>query len=85
MAANPLYRVTFMQASEPSSLYNYDITLQPIPEDESADLAAGTVSKDGYERHKEIIVNVSEEVFHSLRVGMVYQMAFSSAKLPESA
>jgi len=70
-----------MEASDMNALYSHEIILQPIPEDEAIDLTNGVVSQAGYERHDELRMNVSEEVFHSLRIGMLYQPAFSPANL----
>lgn len=82
MSPTPIYRVTSMEAFDADTLYTHEITVQPIPEDEVTDLAAGKVSEEGYERPIEMRVNVSEEVFHKLRVGMLYQVAFMPAALP---
>lgn len=54
MTPVPVYRVTSMEADEPSCLYNYEVTLQPIDESESNDIAEGIVSNDGYERRPKI-------------------------------
>lgn len=84
MSLLPVYRVTSMEASDYQNLYNYEITLQPIPEDEAIDLAKGRAEEE-YERPAKQRVNVSEDVFHSLRVGMIYQIAFAPAQLSEVA
>lgn len=81
MRPNPVYRVTSMEAFDMNFIYSHEIILRPIPEDEAIDLANGTVSQSGYERKDEIHMHVSEEVFHSLRIGMLYQPAFSPANL----
>lgn len=81
MRLNPVYRVTSMEADDTDILYAYEIILRPIDEYELTDLSKGVVSPDGYERGKDIRMNVSEEVFHSLRVGMLYQPAFSPVNL----
>lgn len=84
MTLIPVYRVVSMEASEYRNLYNYEITLQPIPEDEAIDLAKGRVMEE-YERPAKQRVNVSEDTFHSLRVGMIYQIAFAPAQFKEVA
>jgi hypothetical protein len=85
MSPIPVYRVISMEASKPSVLYNYEITLQVINESESNDLANGFVSEFGYDDETKITVNVTEDVFHSLRIGMIYQIAFAPANLKEVA
>jgi len=81
MKPNPVYRVTSMEADNTRELYSHEIILQPLDESEVSDLARGIVDPDGYERSVAIRMHVSEEVFHSLRIGMVYQPAFSPANL----
>jgi hypothetical protein len=85
MRLNPVYRVISMEADDTCLLYSHEIILQPIDESELADLKKGVVSADGYERRSQIRMNVSEEVFHSLRVGMLYQPAFATFVFAEEA
>jgi hypothetical protein len=85
MKLNPAYRVISMEADDTDILYSHEIILQPIDESELEDLSKGVVSADGYERRSQIRMNVSEEVFHSLRVGMLYQPTFATFVFPEAA
>lgn len=82
MTPTPIYRVVSMEAGDYRNLYNHEIAVQLIPEDEIHDLSKGRVSEDGYVPSPSLRVSVTEEVFHQLRVGMVYQVAFTPAQLP---